>query len=249
MNKAIAQSELAWQTSGLRSGYGRGDDIVRGVDLAQKPDTILGVFGPNGSGKSTFIKTIAGLVTTRAGTIAIMGRQVEKLSPARRTEAGLAYVPQDKNIFASMSVHENLLLATEFMRGRAGVGKEREAFVLSLFPDIAQRRRLLAGYLSGGQRQMLAMACALLSNPRVLLLDEPSAGLSPKFVDQIMEAVLQVRATGVTVVLVEQNVAAGLAVADDALILVQGQVAHQCRAKDLSLPAIESLFMNAGQAA
>jgi branched-chain amino acid transport system ATP-binding protein len=233
----------ALSVKGLRSGYGRGGDIVCGIDLEQRPETILAVVGPNGSGKSTFVKTLAGLVPARAGSIEVTGADVTSLSPAQRTAAGIAYVPQEGNVFRSMTVGENLKLATEFVRGRAGAGLGQQGLILELFPEIANRRRLLAGNLSGGQRQMLAFACALLSNPEVLLLDEPSAGLSPKFVVEIMQTVQTTRKAGVTIVLVEQNVSAALAIADEVAVLVAGRVARHCPTAALDEGELEGLFL------
>jgi branched-chain amino acid transport system ATP-binding protein len=226
----------------LRAGYGSGGDIVCGLDLEQSPETILAVIGPNGSGKSTFVKTLAGLLRPRAGTIAVTGRDVTDLSPARRVAAGLAYVPQEANIFGNLTIGENLKLATEFLRGRTGVGPSQHAQVMALFPEIARRPKLLAGNLSGGQRQMLAFACALLANPEVLLLDEPSAGLSPKFVAETMEAVMRVRESGVTVLLVEQNVAAALRIADEVMVLVAGRQRLRAPAADISGADLADLF-------
>jgi branched-chain amino acid transport system ATP-binding protein/neutral amino acid transport system ATP-binding protein len=226
----------------LRAGYADGADIVCGVDLDQAPETILAVIGPNGSGKSTFVKTVAGLLRPRAGSIAITGRDVTALSPAARVAAGLAYVPQEANVFRGLTNRENLKLATEFLRRRAGVGPEQEAQVLAMFPQIAGRMRQLAGNLSGGERQMLAFACALLANPEVMLLDEPSAGLSPRFVAEIMEAVVRVRAAGVTVLLVEQNVSAALRIADEAVVLVAGRVAHRAPASRMASADLADLF-------
>jgi len=232
----------ALAVSGLRAGYGRGGDIVCGIDLAQKPETIVAVIGPNGSGKSSFIKTIAGLLPTRAGAVAITGRDITGLSPARRVAAGLAYVPQEANVFRSLTIGENLKLATEFLRGRAGVGEEQKARVLGLFPELTARTKTQAGNLSGGQRQMLAFACALLANPEVLLLDEPSAGLSPKIVGETMEAVVRVREAGVTVLLVEQNVPAALAIADEVVVLVAGRLSLRAPAADLKQTDLSDLF-------
>lgn len=195
----IATSALAVRR--LRAGYGRSDDIVRGIDLDVPPETIMAVIGPNVSGKSTFVKTLAGLLPARHGTIVITGVDVTALSVAQRVGTGLAYVPQERNVFASLTIRENLKLATEFLRDRPGVGGEHEERVLALFPDQGVRGKTLAGNLSGGQRQILAFACAMLANPEVLLLDEPSAGLSPRSVEETMQAVVRVRATGVTVVL------------------------------------------------
>lgn len=227
---------------GLRAGYGSGGDIICGVDLDQAPETIMAVIGPNGSGKSTFVKTLAGLLPPRAGDITVTGKAVGNLSPAKRVAAGLAYVPQEANIFRNLTIRENLKLATEFLRGRAGVGPAQEAQVMTMFPEIARRPKTLAGNLSGGQRQMLAFACALLANPEVLLLDEPTAGLSPKFVSETMEAVSRVRESGVTVLLVEQNVAAALRIADEVMVLVAGRKSLQASAEDVSSADLAALF-------
>lgn len=238
----VAPAAPALSVQGLRAGYGSGGDIVCGIDLDQAPETILAVIGPNGSGKSTFVKALAGLLRSRAGRIAVTGRDVTLLTPAKRVVAGMAYVPQEANVFANLTIRENLKLATEFLRGRTGVGPAQKAQVMELFPEIAQRPKLLAGNLSGGQRQMLAFACALLANPEVLLLDEPSAGLSPKFVGETMEAVARVRESGVTVVLVEQNVSAALRVADEVMVLVAGRSSLRAPASDISNADLADLF-------
>jgi len=226
----------------LRAGYGRGADIVRGIDLQQSPESILAVIGPNGSGKSSFVKALAGLLPAREGSIHVTGKDVTSVSPAKRVGAGLAYVPQEQNVFPSLTIRENLKLATEFLRGRAGVGKAQEERVLSLFPEIGARPKTLAGNLSGGQRQMLAFACALLANPEVLLLDEPSAGLSPKIVAETMAAVERVRTAGVTVLLVEQNVTAALAIADEVVVLVAGQISLRAPANSVTNADLAELF-------
>ena len=215
---------------------------MRGITLDQSPESILVVIGPNGSGKSSFVKTLAGLLPSREGTITVTGKAVDALSPARRVMAGLAYVPQEANVFRNLTIQENLKLATEFLRGRRGVGPAQEAQVLSLFPELVRRPATLAGNLSGGQRQMLAFACALLANPEVLLLDEPTAGLSPKFVGETMEAIVRVREAGVTVLLVEQNVSAALRIADEVVVLVSGQKRLQAGAAELSNRDIADLF-------
>jgi len=172
----------------------------------------------------------------------VTGTDVSHLSPARRVASGLAYVPQEANVFGNLTIGENLKLATEFLSGRAGVGPAQRQQVMALFPEIAVRPKLLAGNLSGGQRQMLAFACALLANPEVLLLDEPSAGLSPKFVGETMEAVTRVRESGVTVLLVEQNVAAALRVADEVMVLVAGRRSLRVPARDVSSADLAALF-------
>lgn len=227
---------------GLRAGYPGGGDIVRGITFDQPPESILVVIGPNGSGKSSLVKALAGLLPSRDGTITVTGKTVTALSPARRVTAGLAYVPQEANIFRNLTIKENLKLATEFIRGRRGVGPAQETQVLAQFPELMRRPKLLAGNLSGGQRQMLAFACALLANPEVLLLDEPTAGLSPKFVSETMETIVRVREAGVTVLLVEQNVSAALRVADEVIVLVAGQKRLQAKASVISNADIAGLF-------
>lgn len=233
----------ALDVADLRAGYGAGD-IVHGVSFALHPERILGIIGPNGSGKSTLIKSLAGLVRPRTGFIRVTGEDVTALSPAKRASAGLAYVPQEANVFRGLTVAENLKLATEFLRQRTGVGAEQRQRVLDMFPDLAPRMRQLAGSLSGGQRQMLAYACALLANPEVLLLDEPSAGLSPKFVDDVMQMTARVRASGVSVLLVEQNVSAALSIVDEVLVLVAGRIAHRAAPSDLAGADLADLFLS-----
>ncbi len=231
----------------LRSGYQGGGDIVRGISVDLVPETILVVIGPNGSGKSSFVKTLAGLLRSREGSIEVTGKAITGLSPAKRVMSGLAYVPQEANVFRNLTVGENLKLATEFMRGRRGVGPAQEAEVFSLFPEVGRRTKTLAGNLSGGQRQMLAFACALLAKPEVLLLDEPTAGLSPKFVGETMEAVVRVREAGVTVLLVEQNVSAALRIADQVMVLVSGRKSLQAPPSAISNANLADLFFGKAQ--
>lgn len=226
----------------LRAGYARGGDIICGIDMEQAPETILAVIGPNGSGKSTLMKTLVGLLPARTGTISVVGVPVSTLSPARRVAAGLAYVPQQANVFASLSIRDNLKLAMDFLRDRAGVGPQQEERIMALFPELGRRPHLPAGNLSGGQRQMLAFACALLANPEVLLLDEPSAGLSPKFVSETMDAVVRVRESGVTVLMVEQNVTAAMRIADEVMVLVAGRRRLMAPARELSNDELADLF-------
>ncbi len=232
------------EATDLRSGYGRADDTVRGISLALAPGSITAVIGPNGSGKSSFIKTLAGLLPARAGRIRLAGQDLTTLSPARRCLAGIAYVPQEGNVFRGMTVRENLALATEFLRGRAGVGPEREGTVLAMFPDLGQAGAKLAGNLSGGQRQMLAFACALLAAPDMLLLDEPSAGLSPRFVAEVMATVQRVRKLGITVLLVEQNVRAALGIADRVVVLVGGRLVAEGPPAEIAAADLGALFLS-----
>lgn len=224
---------------GLTSGYGH-SAIVHGASLALDRSRILAVLGPNGSGKSTLVRCIAGLLPAWEGRITLEGRDVTALRAPARARAGLAYVPQEANVFPNLSVAENLRLATEFLVDIEGERRaRRQSEVLGVFPDLAGRLPLLAGELSGGQRQMLALASALMGAPRVLLLDEPSAGLSPRYVDEILATVRRINRSGVPIVMVEQNVRAALDVAHEALILVAGRV--RVRAPAEALRAREDL--------
>jgi ABC-type branched-subunit amino acid transport system ATPase component len=212
----------ALQASGVVAGYGDAD-IVKGISAEVQAGKILGVIGPNGSGKSTFIKALAGLIATRRGEISLSGNSVAQLTPSQRVAAGIAYVPQEFNVFPNLSIGENLRVSTEFLGARRANVEQRER-VLSMFPEVAGRLKLRAGHLSGGQRQMLAFACAMMASPQVLLLDEPSAGLAPKLVGAIFERVKAANVTGLTILLVEQNVKEALAIVDTVMVLVNGTV-------------------------
>jgi branched-chain amino acid transport system ATP-binding protein len=204
----------------LEAAYEPGLPIVRGASLAVQPGEIVAILGPNGAGKSTLVKAVAGLVPITAGRVLLQGQDITRVPAHRMVFEGLAFVPQTENVFANLTIAENLELAAAILRADR---HERLAPVYTMFPDLERQRTLLAGRLSGGQRQMLAVARALIAQPRVLMLDEPSAGLSPKLVGQVLEQLKRVRDHGVTVVLVEQNVKAALAVADRAAVLVEGR--------------------------
>jgi branched-chain amino acid transport system ATP-binding protein len=204
----------------LVAGYEPGLPIVRSASIHVEQGEIVAILGPNGAGKSTLIKAIAGLLTVVSGSIAFGGRNIAGLPAHRLIREGLAFVPQTENVFANLSVGENLELAGFFL-GRNRAARLRAMF--DLFPDLARQRALPAGRLSGGQRQMLAVARALLVQPSVIMLDEPSAGLSPKLVAEVFGKLAEVRRTGVTILMVEQNVKAALALADRAYVLVEGR--------------------------
>jgi branched-chain amino acid transport system ATP-binding protein len=204
----------------LVAGYEPGLPIVRGASIRVETGEIVAILGPNGAGKSTLIKAIAGLVPSSAGEIAFLGQDIRALPAHRLIREGLAFVPQTENVFANLSVLENLELAGFFLKRRRG---GRVAAMFELFPDLARQRHLAAGRLSGGQRQMLAVARALLVEPSMIMLDEPSAGLSPKLVGQVFHKLGEVRRSGVTILMVEQNVKAALALADRAYVLVEGR--------------------------
>jgi branched-chain amino acid transport system ATP-binding protein len=212
----------ALRADDIVAGYGEAD-IVKGVSAEVQQGQILGVIGPNGSGKSTFIKALAGLIAMRRGEIRLSGDSIAHLTPSQRVGAGIAYVPQEFNVFPNLTIGENLRVSSEFLGARQAGHEQRER-VLAMFPEVAGRLKLRAGYLSGGQRQMLAFACAMMASPRVLLLDEPSAGLAPKLVGAIFERVKAANAAGLTILLVEQNVKEAFGIVDTVMVLVNGTV-------------------------
>ncbi|MBM3523548.1 MAG: ABC transporter ATP-binding protein [Alphaproteobacteria bacterium] len=229
----------------LEAGYEPGLPIVRGASLAVESGEIVAILGPNGAGKSTLIKAIAGLVPVSAGRVRLGEADITATPAHRKIREGLGFVPQTENVFAGLTVEDNLDLAASLLRVPK---KARMAETYALFPDLARQRRLLAGALSGGQRQMLAVARALIVGPRVLMLDEPSAGLSPKLVGLVFEKLAEIRRTGVTIVLVEQNARAALALADRAAILVEGKERLVGPAAALaSDPQVAALYLGHGR--
>ncbi|QRM34223.1 ABC transporter ATP-binding protein [Microvirga sp. VF16] len=231
----------ALRIEALEAGYEPGLPIVRGASLSVEPNEIVAILGPNGAGKSTLIKAIAGLVPISAGRIFLHDREITGRAAHRLAHEGLGFVPQTENVFVNLSIEDNLDLAASILKVPK---KQRLHDLYALFPDLARQRRLLAGRLSGGQRQMLAVARALVGAPKVLMLDEPSAGLSPKLVGIVFEKLREVRATGVTIVLVEQNVKAALAIADRAAVLVEGSTRIVGAARDLSDdPQVAALYL------
>ncbi len=226
----------------LEAGYEPGLSIVRGASIHADKGEIVVILGPNGAGKSSLIKAIAGLVPVSGGRVVLAGEDITAVPAHLKIRKGLAFVPQTENVFTLMSVEENLRVAAGVFGDRQVAAHIEEMF--ALFPDLARQRRLMAGSLSGGQRQMLACARALIVKPGVLMLDEPSAGLSPKFVEQVFARLVEIRASGVTIVLVEQNARAALAIGDRAYVLVEGREAHEGPARSLwDDPLIAELYL------
>ena len=226
----------------LVAGYEPGVPIVRGATLDARRGEILALLGPNGAGKSTLVRAIAGLVRVEGGRVRLDGEDVTGRPAHRLVRQGVGLVPQTENVFTRMSVEDHLALAA------AAVERARRAAriiaMYDVFPDLAARRRLRAGALSGGQRQMLAIARALVPAPRVLLLDEPSAGLAPALVEAVLARLRTARDLGVTIVLVEQNTRAALAVADRGCVLVEGRPRLIAPAADLAdNPDVARLYL------
>ena len=236
-------SDLALEVRDLVAGYVPEVDILRGIGLEVRRGEIVTVLGPNGAGKSTLIKTIAGLVPVRKGGILLFGQDIGHVPAHKMVSHGLAYVPQTDNIFARLSVHENVEMGAYIRNDSAQIRQDIER-VYGLFPRLKERRRQLAGTLSGGERQMVAVARAMMCNPRVLMLDEPSAGLSPKLVGIVFAKVREVCGTGVTILMVEQNAKAALAISDRGYVLAEGREQVSASARDLlANPEVGQLYL------
>ena len=213
----------------LTGGYGDAD-ILQSVSLSVQEKEIVVIVGPNGAGKSTAMKAVFGLLNIRGGRTVFDGDDITGWSPNRIVQRGICYVPQVDNIFREMTIHENLEMGAFLKKGDLSVAYDR---VYHLFPDLKERRKTLAGSLSGGQRQMVAMGRALMLDPKLLLLDEPTAGLSPKYMEQIFQISRDVRDTGVAILLVEQHAKQALAFADRGYVLAAGQNRHEGTGADL----------------
>ncbi len=229
---------------GLVGGYVAEADILRGCTLRVGAGEIVVVIGPNGAGKSTLAKAIFGLIKLREGRVMLRGEDVTGLAPHEITRKGMSYVPQVSNVFGSLTVQENLEVGGVLRR--AAVRTRMDA-MLTLFPRLGERRRQRAGTLSGGERQMLAMARALMPEPSVLLLDEPSAGLAPRTVGDVLETVAKINRSGVTIVMIEQNARRALALADRGYVLEGGQNRFE-GAGDALLgdPQVAELYLGGG---
>jgi len=233
---------LALETRDLVAGYEPDLPIVRGASIRVARGEIVLLLGPNGAGKSTLVKAIAGLVPVSAGDILADGASIAGVPTHRLIRRGLAFVPQTDNVFTGLSVRENLVLAAGLLPVAQRGQRVKE--MLTLFPDLARLAAQAAGRLSGGQRQMLAIARALVVGPRLLMLDEPSAGLSPLLVGTVMAKLSEIRGQGVTILMVEQNARAALPIADRAYVLVEGRVAHEGPAAGLfDDPAVAALYL------
>jgi branched-chain amino acid transport system ATP-binding protein len=225
----------------LVAGYLPGVDILQGCSLAVGADEIVGVIGPNGAGKSTLVKTMFGLVPVRGGSVLLEGEDITRLAAHQLVERGVGYVPQSHNVFASLTVEDNLRMGL-FLKPRQW--RERLEGIHELFPLVVERRGQRAGSLSGGERQMVAMARALMMKPSVLLLDEPSAGLSPKAQDEAFARVKACREAGVAIVIVEQNARRCLEICDRGYVLDQGKNAHTGSGQDLlNDPKVVQLYL------
>ena len=230
---------------GVVAGYGE-LEVLRGVTLAARAGQITCLIGPNGAGKSTVLRTVAGLLTARRGTIVAGGRNLVTLSPREIFRLGVSFIPQGRCNFPLMTVLENLEMGCFILRDGKEVRRRVEA-VLGRFPILAERRRQKAGTLSGGEQQVLEMGRALLLDPRVLLIDEPSLGLAPKMAEAVFEEVVKLRAAGVAVLMVEQNARRALEFTDQAFVLELGRVRLEGSGRALlDDPQVRELYLGGG---
>lgn len=231
----------------LRAGYGKAE-VLHGLSLQADKGSVITVIGPNGAGKSTFLNSLMGLLPSK-GRIEFEGQSIEDLTLEERVMLGIALVPEKRELFGTMSVEDNLVLGGfRQMRLNNGQWRDRLADVFELFPRLKERRAQEAGTLSGGERQMLAVGRALMSRPSVLMLDEPSLGLAPLIVRDIFNIIQTLRQTGVTIVLVEQNARAALAVADEGYVLEMGEIGLHGRAADLAQdPRVIDTYLGAAK--
>ncbi len=226
--------------SDLKGGYGDAD-ILHGVSLTVGAGEIVVIVGPNGAGKSTALKAVFGLVRIRGGSIGFDAEDLTGKRPDQIVQAGISFVPQTENVFPSLSVEENLDMGAYLRNDAIGPQKEK---VFALFPPLREKRRQAAGTLSGGQRQMVAMGRALMLEPKLLLVDEPTAGLSPLFMDQIFDILKAINGTGVAILMVEQNAKQALAIADRGYVLATGQNRHHGTGRELlEDPAVAEMFL------
>lgn len=235
------------EITNLKAGY-KGIEALKGVSLTVTEGEMVAIIGANGAGKSTLLNSMSGVVRAMAGKIMFDGRDVTRLPPHVIARAGLLHVPEGRQVLADMTVQENLMLGA-LARGSRAAFYEMDK-VVSLFPILAERMAQLAGTLSGGQQQMMAIGRALMGSPRVLLLDEPSLGLSPLMTQQVFEALATLHRDGMTIVLVEQNAHRALAATQRAYVLERGLIVQQGNSEKLqSDPAIIEHYLGSGESA
>jgi len=225
-----ASTEVVLEATNVVAGYLPGIDILNGCSMTVKEGELIGIIGPNGAGKSTFLKALFGLVPVRSGTVTLRGESITNVRADELVKRGIGFVPQNNNVFPSLSIEENLEMGS-FQNHKNF--KEQLDKIVDLFPVLGERRAQRAGSLSGGERQMVAMARALMMDPAVLLLDEPSAGLSPVRQDETFVRTRDINRTGVTVIMVEQNARRCLQICDRGYVLDQGTSAYTASGQEL----------------
>jgi branched-chain amino acid transport system ATP-binding protein len=225
----------------MTGGYGKGPDILHGCTIAVEKGEIAVIVGPNGAGKSTAMKAVFGMLNMRGGSVRLDGEDITALSPQDRVVKGMGFVPQNSNIFTSLTVEENLEMGAFIRRDDF---RDTMTQIYDLFPILKEKRFQAAGELSGGQRQQVAVGRALMTQPKVLMLDEPTAGVSPIVMDELFDRIIEVARTGIPILMVEQNARQALEIADQGYVLVQGSNGHTGTGKELlANPEVRASFL------
>ena len=232
-----------FEGSKMTAGYGDGPDIISSCSITANKGEIVAILGPNGAGKSTAMKAMLGLLKLKSGSVTLNGEDISNINPQDRVKKGISFVPQTRNVFAELTVRENLEIGGFLTEG--SLEKKIEG-IYSLFPILSEKKSQVVGQLSGGQRQQVALGRALMSDPSVLMLDEPTAGVSPIVMDELFEHIIKVKKTNVAVIMVEQNAKQALSISDRGYVLVTGQNKFEGSGNDLlGDPEVRRSFLGA----
>ena len=227
----------------MTAGYGDGPDIISSCSITANRGEIVAILGPNGAGKSTAMKAMLGLLKLKSGSVTLNGEDISKINPQDRVKKGISFVPQTRNVFAELTVRENLEIGGFLTEGSL---ENKIESIYSLFPILSEKKSQVVGQLSGGQRQQVALGRALMSDPSVLMLDEPTAGVSPIVMDELFEHIIKVKNTNVAVIMVEQNAKQALSISDRGYVLVTGQNKFEGSGNDLlEDPEVRRSFLGA----
>ena len=227
----------------MTAGYGDGPDIISSCSITANRGEIVAILGPNGAGKSTAMKAMLGLLKLKSGSVTLNGEDISKINPQDRVKKGISFVPQTRNVFAELTVRENLEIGGFLTEGSL---ENKIESIYSLFPILSEKKSQVVGQLSGGQRQQVALGRALMSDPSVLMLDEPTAGVSPIVMDELFEHIIKVKKTNVAVIMVEQNAKQALSISDRGYVLVTGQNKFEGSGNDLLKdPEVRRSFLGA----
>ena len=232
-----------FEGANMTAGYGDGPDIISSCSITANRGEIVAILGPNGAGKSTAMKAMLGLLKLKSGSVTLNGEDISKINPQDRVKKGISFVPQTRNVFAELTVRENLEIGGFLTEGSL---ENKIESIYSLFPILSEKKSQVVGQLSGGQRQQVALGRALMSDPSVLMLDEPTAGVSPIVMDELFEHIIKVKKTNVAVIMVEQNAKQALSISDRGYVLVTGQNKFEGSGNDLlEDPEVRRSFLGA----